>query len=75
MPRPRKQPKPKPDAVILPPELDDDDEEGGSVIPDDDGYITLKQGRGDPGTGTGVGPDELAHRPAAKRKRTPRRNS
>ncbi len=75
MPRPRKQPKPKPDAVILPPELDDDDEEGGSVIPDDDGWITLKQGSRDSGAGTGVEPDELARRAPAKRKRTPRRDS
>lgn len=73
MPRPRKQPKP--DAVILPPELDDDDEEGGSVIPDDDGYITLKQSSGDPGPRESVDPGELAHRPTAKRKRAPRRDS
>jgi len=41
MPRPRK--SPKPEAVILPPDLvDDDDAEAGSVIPDDDGWIHLE---------------------------------
>lgn len=44
MPRPRKA---KPEAIILPPELDDDDEEVGSVMPDDDGWITLEGGDGD----------------------------
>jgi len=42
MPRQRKSP-PKPEAVILPPDLDDDDDaETGSVIPDDDGWIHLE---------------------------------
>jgi len=40
--RARRPAKPKPKAVILPPELDDDDEEAGSVIPDDDGWIALE---------------------------------
>ena len=33
--------KPKPEAVILPPELDDDEEQEGGGIPDDDGWIHL----------------------------------
>lgn len=37
----RTKPQPKPEAVILPPELDDDDEHGGGGIPDDDGWIHL----------------------------------
>lgn len=35
--------KPKPEAVILPPELDDDDDDQlGGGIPDDDGWIHLQ---------------------------------
>jgi hypothetical protein len=34
--------KPKPEAVILPPELDDDEDLEGGGIPDDDGWIHLK---------------------------------
>jgi hypothetical protein len=39
--------KPKPaEAVILPPDLDDDDEEHvGGGIPDDDGWIHLREKR------------------------------
>lgn len=75
MPRPRKQPKPKPEAVILPPELDDEDAEEGSVMPDDDGWITLEQSGADPVAGTGVSPDKLVRRPAVRRQRSPRRDS
>ncbi len=38
----RTKPQPKPEAVILPPELDDDEEHAGGGIPDDDGWIHLK---------------------------------
>ena len=38
----RTKPKPKPEAVILPPDLDDDDECGGGGIPDEDGWIHLE---------------------------------
>jgi hypothetical protein len=35
--------QPKPEAVILPPELDyDDDEHDGGGIPDDDGWVHLE---------------------------------
>jgi len=40
----RTKPKPTPEAVILPPELDDDDDEfAGGGIPDDDGWVHLKR--------------------------------
>lgn len=73
MPRPRKQRKPE--AVILPLELDDDDEEAGSVIPDDDGWIALQQGGSDSGAGTGDDADHVVRGTPARRKRTPRRDS
>lgn len=39
----RTKPKPKPEAVILPPELDEDDDEfAGGGIPDGDGWIHLE---------------------------------
>ena len=38
----RTKPKPQPEAVILPPDLDDDDECGGGGIPDEDGWIHLQ---------------------------------
>jgi len=38
----RTKPQPKPEAVILPPELDEDDECGGGGIPDEDGWIHLQ---------------------------------
>jgi hypothetical protein len=38
----RTQPPAKPEAVILPPDLDDDEEHSGGGIPDDDGWIHLK---------------------------------
>jgi hypothetical protein len=38
----RTKPKPKPEAVILPPELDDDEESAGGGIPDEDGWIHLE---------------------------------
>lgn len=72
MPRPR---KPKPQAVILPPELDDDDEEIGSVIPDDDGWIALEQGDADSRDGSAGKPRELVRSPAAKRKKRTRRDT
>jgi len=37
----RTKPKPTPEAVILPPDLDDDEESAGGGIPDDDGWIHL----------------------------------
>jgi hypothetical protein len=37
----RAKPQPKPEAVILPPDLDDDDEHAGGGIPDDDGWVHL----------------------------------
>ena len=41
----RTKPKPQPEAVILPPELDEDDDEfAGGGIPDDDGWIHLRDG-------------------------------
>lgn len=73
MPRQR---KPKPKAVILPPELDDDsDEEQGSVIPDEDGWITLEGEHGplaEGGRNPGNGPSDkkengLVRRPARRR--------
>jgi hypothetical protein len=38
----RQKAKPRPEAVILPPELDDDDDNAGGGIPDDDGWIHLE---------------------------------
>jgi hypothetical protein len=38
----RTKPQPKPEAVILPPELDDDEEHAGGGIPDEDGWVHLK---------------------------------
>ena len=38
----RTKPQAKPEAVILPPDLDDDDEFAGGGIPDEDGWIHLK---------------------------------
>jgi hypothetical protein len=38
----RTKPPAKPEAVILPPDLDDDEENAGGGIPDDDGWIHLK---------------------------------
>ena len=39
----RTKPKPQPEAVILPPELDEDDDEfAGGGIPDGDGWIHLE---------------------------------
>ena len=38
----RTKPQPKPEAVILPPDLDDDEEHAGGGIPDDDGWIHLQ---------------------------------
>jgi len=35
--------QPKPEAVILPPDLDDEDEQAGGGIPDDDGWIHLRE--------------------------------
>lgn len=35
--------QPKPEAVILPPDLDDEDEQAGGGIPDDDGWIHLER--------------------------------
>lgn len=72
-----RQRKPKPQAVILPPELDDDDEEAGSVMPDDDGWITLegdngtvKEGSGNPGNRTTGGRgDRVARKTARKRQK------
>ncbi len=40
--------KPQPEAVILPPELDDDDEHAGGGIPDEDGWIHLRDKRKEP---------------------------
>jgi hypothetical protein len=37
--------KPKPKAVILPPDLDDDEEFAGGGIPDEDGWIHLREKR------------------------------
>lgn len=77
-----RQRKPKPKAVILPPEYDDIDEDTGSVMPDDDGWVTLEGSNGsvaesvqNPVAGTIVNSDELVRRTAAKRKRCPPRNS
>lgn len=39
----RTKPKPQPEAVILPPELDDDDEHAGGGIPDEDGWVHLER--------------------------------
>jgi hypothetical protein len=41
----RQKAKPQPEAVILPPDLDDDEEHGGGGIPDDDGWIHLRDKR------------------------------
>jgi len=38
----RTKPPAKPEAVILPPDLDDDEEHAGGGIPDDDGWIHLQ---------------------------------
>jgi hypothetical protein len=38
----RTKPQSKPEAVILPPDLDDDEEHAGGGIPDDDGWIHLQ---------------------------------
>jgi hypothetical protein len=38
----RTKPPAKPEAVILPPDLDDDEENAGGGIPDDDGWIHLQ---------------------------------
>ena len=38
----RSKAQPKPEAVILPPDLDDEDEQAGGGIPDEDGWIHLK---------------------------------
>jgi hypothetical protein len=38
----RTKPPAKPEAVILPPELDDDEECAGGGIPDEDGWIHLE---------------------------------
>jgi hypothetical protein len=38
----RTKPQPKPEAVILPPELDDDEEHAGGGIPDEDGWVHLQ---------------------------------
>jgi hypothetical protein len=38
----RTKPPAKPEAVILPPELDDDEDCAGGGIPDDDGWIHLE---------------------------------
>ena len=38
----RTKPQAKPEAVILPPELDDDEDCAGGGIPDDDGWIHLE---------------------------------
>jgi hypothetical protein len=35
--------QPKPEAVILPPDLDDDEEFAGGGIPDEDGWIHLRE--------------------------------
>ena len=77
MPRQRKT---RPEAIILPPELDDDDEEAGSVIPDDEGWIAVEGTDGpsdtsgrDPGDGAGVRPRRrLANGPAKRRAKRPR---
>jgi hypothetical protein len=39
----RTKPPAKPEAVILPPDLDDDEEHAGGGIPDDDGWIHLQR--------------------------------
>lgn len=73
MPRPRKA---KPQAVILPPELEDEsDDDTGSVIPDDDGWITLEgtdgtvaEGSGDSGAGSADGHDRRVVRKARRRR-------
>jgi hypothetical protein len=39
----RTKPQSKPEAVILPPDLDDDEEHAGGGIPDDDGWIHLER--------------------------------
>ena len=57
--------KPKPaKAVILPPEFDDDDEEAaGGGIPDDDGWIHLREKRKE----EPLGKDEKPKRRSARR--------
>lgn len=77
MARSRRQAKPKPEAVILPPEFDEDDDEtvGGGGIPDDDGWIHLEgrdgcsgKGDGNPSDGTaGAEGGRLVSRPAKRR--------
>jgi hypothetical protein len=45
----RTKPTPKqPEAVILPPDLDDDDEFAGGGIPDEDGWIHLRDKQKEP---------------------------
>lgn len=45
----RQKSKPKTEAVILPPEFDDDEEAaGGGGIPDEDGWIHLREKRKEP---------------------------
>jgi hypothetical protein len=39
----RTKPPAKPEAVILPPDLDDDEDCAGGGIPDDDGWVHLKR--------------------------------
>lgn len=75
MARSRRPAKQKPEAVILPPELDDDDEEAGGGIPDDDGWIHLEsrdgcngKGDGNPSDGTaGAEGGRVVSRPAKRR--------
>ena len=59
----RQRAKPKPEAVILPPDLDDDDEHAGGGIPDEDGWIHLE----------GKEPEREDETP--KRRRTSRRRA
>lgn len=57
--------KPKPEAVVLPPEFDDDEEDAtGGGIPDDDGWIHLReQGKEKPS-----GEDKKPKRQSARRR-------
>jgi hypothetical protein len=59
----RTKPKPQPEAVILPPDLDDDDEHAGGGIPDEDGWIHLE------------GKDAKSEDETPKRRRTSRRRA
>lgn len=59
--------KPVPEAVILPPDLDDDEEHTGGGVPDDDGWVWLKDG-----TKRRREPDGEGEKP--KRRRASRRN-